>query len=302
VQYHKILSTDGSNDILPVIPCKGCPPQFSISDNLFGVPMKKLLKRIFDRIPAKLRSRLYVLIKQPGYFLPAVRPDTPFWASSYFHIMKTFHWREARQQRKIIGSISTSSSLEIKGDDGFLLFDLSSLRIAEDAIRCCEEVVKNMPLGKMESEAKKPFLLQEDLRPDNPKMRPVFDLACDPVLLKPITEYLGVAPALHSAQIWISPNKHRVAGRSQDFHFDGEDKKQVKCFINIEEVSEEAGPFTLIPAKRSMEVYQRLKNSGSIDRRNEKVGDNAIGAAGGGGKRQYQCLGRKGNGRHGRYE
>jgi hypothetical protein len=71
--------------------------------------------------------------------------------------------------------------------------------------------------------------------------RPILDAA---------TLYLGAVPVLAGAALWWTP-ENETAERSQLFHFDGEDERQVKLLINIFETRTENGPFTLIPADRS---------------------------------------------------
>ncbi len=71
--------------------------------------------------------------------------------------------------------------------------------------------------------------------------RPVLDVA---------TAYLGAVPVLAGAALWWTP-PNETAERSQLFHLDGEDERQLKLLINVFETRPEHGPFTLIPAEHS---------------------------------------------------
>jgi hypothetical protein len=69
-------------------------------------------------------------------------------------------------------------------------------------------------------------------------------------ILDTVTTYLGSVPILAGAALWWTP-ENESAERSQLFHFDGEDERQMKLLVNIFETGDEHGPFTLIPADRS---------------------------------------------------
>jgi hypothetical protein len=67
--------------------------------------------------------------------------------------------------------------------------------------------------------------------------------------------YLGEVPLLSSAQLWWPINT--TAKSSQLYHFDEEDDRQLKFFLNVEAVGPEHGPFTAIPAKASARAKAR---------------------------------------------
>ena len=67
--------------------------------------------------------------------------------------------------------------------------------------------------------------------------RPIIDLA---------TRYFGRVPLLTSVSLWWSPPNDSMQ-QSQLYHCDGEDARQLKFFFNVSDVTEEQGPFTLLP-------------------------------------------------------
>jgi hypothetical protein len=83
--------------------------------------------------------------------------------------------------------------------------------------------------------------------------RPVLDAA---------TDYLGTVPILAGAALWWTPDND-TAERSQLFHFDGEDERQVKLILNVFDTDESHGPFTLLPA----DVSAPLRRPGALRRR-----------------------------------
>ena len=48
-------------------------------------------------------------------------------------------------------------------------------------------------------------------------------------------------------------------GRSQNWHIDGEDTKQIKVFIPLEKVDKFSGPLNFIDATNSYNIYSNLK-------------------------------------------
>ncbi len=77
--------------------------------------------------------------------------------------------------------------------------------------------------------------------------------ALGPPLIESVTAYLGMLPRLNGLGVYVSPaNDSQV--RSQLFHVDFDDFSQVKCFVNIDDVDADNGPFTFIPADRSRAI------------------------------------------------
>ncbi len=137
--------------------------------------------------------------------------------------------------------------------------------------------------------AKKNFLLsvvKGDGFLDHPEIlgfmisRPVVD---------PATLYFGAVPVLSSASLWFTPPNDTVE-KSQLFHRDGEDTRQLKFFFNVREVTDETGPFTLLPADLSAEVKRSLGyNTG-------RLGDDDVVAAAGGEGALIKVMGPAGSG------
>jgi hypothetical protein len=90
------------------------------------------------------------------------------------------------------------------------------------------------------------FLYDEDLR-DHPE---IVDFALNDAFLSMSAQYLGGVPVLRRLTVFYSNNQnYEELIRSQLFHVDGDDIKQLKFFINLYDVNDEAdGPFTLLPA------------------------------------------------------
>jgi len=100
--------------------------------------------------------------------------------------------------------------------------------------------------------------------------------------------YLGAVPRLAGARLCWSP-KNETNLSSQLYHFDYEDLKQVKIFINIFETQEDQGPFTFLPA----DISERVQRS--IGRVIGRVSDESI-YEGGGRNHEVKLVGPAGSG------
>ena len=87
----------------------------------------------------------------------------------------------------------------------------------------------------------------------------ILDLLMEKEIIGRVSNYLKQVPVLMSASIWYSPNKTFSKGRSQEYHLDSDDKKQVKLLIPFKEVTIETGPFTIISKKESDKIHKNLK-------------------------------------------
>jgi hypothetical protein len=94
------------------------------------------------------------------------------------------------------------------------------------------------------------LIYDEDLL-ENPH---IVDFALSDPILNMATEYLGEVPVLRRVAMLLSTNRSEALIRSQLFHYDGEDIRQLKFFINLMDVSEADGPFTFLPAHKTKKV------------------------------------------------
>lgn len=143
---------------------------------------------------------------------------------------------------------------EIPDAAGFRLLDAGSIPGVEPVVARCAEIYHAMRADAAVDDhlfnPRKRFLLSLVSGAGfcaHPELirfmvsRPVLDAA---------TAYLGAVPLLAGAALWWTP-PNDSAERSQLFHFDGEDERQVKLLVNVFETAARHGPFTLIPADRS---------------------------------------------------
>jgi hypothetical protein len=117
--------------------------------------------------------------------------------------------------------------------------------------------------------------LQGVPRSDRSYQSAINRLAAHPEVLRVVSRYMGMLPVLHRINLLYSPNDEEVEYSSQFFHLDPEDVIMTKIFIYVEDVDEDTGPTTALPADRSTVVRR------AIEYRNARVPDETIAQIGG---------------------
>ena len=215
-----------------------------------------MLEKSLERLERKIPKRLRFLAQSPSHLGKWLRPDTPFWARSYYRAMTALRAREFEERRRAADSLAARSTERIDPQVGYLLKDLSDLPEIEAALARCDKLRSSPTFREDVGKSKKAaFLGAIEFSPENPEDGPIFEIACHPAILGPIAQYLGTIPVLHRAALSFSPNKTFV-GDSQYYHFDVEDYRQIKCFVFLDEVTEDSGPLTVIPASDSWAIRQ----------------------------------------------
>lgn len=208
----------------------------------------------------------------PFYFGRTLRPDTFFASHVFFWLAILLNPLEYYSRLKKGRKMSTNAGWEVTDDDGFCLADMRDFLPAQRCRKFCKTVINNIDFDELAKRSKKPFLVPYDLDQNDPANLPITEFALHPKVLGTVTQYIGSMPVLLKSSIWYS-NGDDVGGRSQLFHLDGEDVRTIKLLFMIEDVDESTRPFTIISAKQSKKTYKKLKNSGKIKIRNEKVTD-----------------------------
>lgn len=172
--------------------------------------------------------------------------------------------RQAAVRRRVAEEVRASGADTpwISEDDGYLLFCRDQFAGAADALAAASDLfaerARHGAVEDVQRTANKRFLLSIVAREEflkHPEIlsfmisRPIIDLA---------SRYFGSVPVLSSASLlWTPPNDSLE--KSQLFHLDGEDDRQLKLFLNVSDVMEDAGPLTFLPAKISAQVMRRLR-------------------------------------------
>lgn len=107
------------------------------------------------------------------------------------------------------------------------------------------------------SVGKKSFFYNIATRPDLKRYPELLTFAQSTPLLDAATGYLDILPTLSALGVYFSPANESFE-KSQMFHIDDEDLRQVKCFVNVNDVGVSNGPFTFIPADKSSAIRNKL--------------------------------------------
>jgi len=214
----------------------------------------------------------------------------PFYSALKIAVSPTQYLLRKRLAREIVAT--TKSLISIPDSEGYRLFGPDDIEGTDYIVRYCSTVYQEsreaFPPEYFQKHPHKKFLfpilegVEFFLHPELLRLmvsRPILDSAA---------AYLGIVPKLSGARLCWSP-ENETARSSQLFHFDYEDLRQIKVFINIFETKEDQGPLTFLPADISEQVQS------SIGRVLGRVQDDRI-SEGGGRNHELKLIGPPGSG------
>ncbi len=115
----------------------------------------------------------------------------------------------------------------------------------------------------IESKSLKPFYFNLISRQDVVDNPGIMSFALNRELLAILADYYGMLPELSHVALFYSgfstpfvPGETKPVG-TQRFHWDNHDRRHVKVFCYLEDVTERDGPLTLLPAAKAYEFRQR---------------------------------------------
>jgi len=141
---------------------------------------------------------------------------------------------------------------------GFKKFVEKDIPGLADMVAICRHVLAGYESKNVESsESKKPFFSNLLTQDDLAAQPEILEFAISPVMTEIVTDYLGAVPRMHCLGIFISPVTNTMIS-SQCFHRDEHDFRQVKIFVNLDDVTGEEGPFTFLPAPETAAVCRAV--------------------------------------------
>ena len=117
---------------------------------------------------------------------------------------------------------------------------------------------------KPDSERKADFLVQLAGNEDVLSIEAARNFALSDELLALTSHYFGEVPLLSRIDFWWSPPNDSKA-ESQLYHYDGEDKSQLKVILCVNDVDADTGPFTFVDAEGSAKVAGTKRHSARLD-------------------------------------
>lgn len=208
------------------------------------------------------------------------RDETRDGLKGYFNLATSLVPKEYKRRVALAAERYAQPALQIDPAEGYRVAALGGNADVARAVAHCQSVA-----GKIDWEARvaksiKATLLNAPINVLDPVHRPVLDLVMSDAILGPVAHYLGYIPNLSGAYIWYSPNR-QMQGGSQQYHIDGQDVRQVKCFIPLKSITENTGPFTLLPAHQSDAIYRALASTGKLQKKiNQKFDDATLSETG----------------------
>jgi len=182
--------------------------------------------------------------------------------------------------------------LFIPEEDGYRIFDPDDFQEIGPIVRYCAKVYQEsretFSAEYLQKHPTKKFLFPILEGVEFFRHPALLQLMVSRLFLDAAITYLGAVPRLAGARLCWSP-KNETNRSSQLYHFDYEDLKQVKVFINIFETKEDQGPFTFLPA----DISERVQRS--IGRVIGRVHDERI-YEGGGRNQEVKLVGQAGSG------
>ncbi|NEO69199.1 hypothetical protein [Moorena sp. SIO3H5] len=154
----------------------------------------------------------------------------------------------------------------ISKKDGFLVWFPKKFDPVSQVIGACRDYIATVDqsIFTKKGDGKEEYL--RGLHPDKSKLtESLVKLACDRTLVSIVTKYLGILPIINGVKLLYSPNKKLYEGGAQFFHLDPEGVRQIKLYIYVEDVTEESGPLTLIPAQESEKIYRSYQGGRLTD-------------------------------------
>jgi hypothetical protein len=157
-----------------------------------------------------------------------------------------------REARKFMDDLGWPRGDQLKVPDqlGYVKFDAGALPGLAPALQRLyqlgQEWVKDEQRWAHDNHWPKKLANSQDLL-DHPE---IMDVALNEDILRACAAYYGQVPRLYRVAVWWSPPNDTLKG-SQLFHYDGLDNRQAKVFINLHEVTPEAGPLYFLDAAQS---------------------------------------------------
>ena len=179
------------------------------------------------------------------------------------------------------GTASRLTLLEIPKNSGIMLVRPEGFGLLDEAIAEAREAFKGYVPG---TSKRKGDSLEGVPREDRSYSSAINRLAMHPEVLRVVSNYMGMVPLLYRINLLYSPNNEVVEASSQFFHLDPEDVIMSKIFIFVQDVDEDTGPTTALPADRSTIVRR------AIDYRKGRVEDSVV-AKHGGAENLVACTG-----------
>jgi hypothetical protein len=215
-------------------------------------------------------------------------------------VVKSLAWMSDPSAWWVRREASVSASavqppLSFPEDLGYQVFAPEQLPYANEAVADCRAIRSEKMAGGFQELNPhlfaKPFLMPlTESSSELLQREGISKFVFSPELISLACRYFGTMPILSDVQLLWTPANDTLL-KSQKYHLDAEDYKQLKVFLHVEAVDESSGPFTVISAEATRRIcaatgYVGGRRTRLDDDAVEAIAadavDQAVGAAGGG--------------------
>jgi len=183
-------------------------------------------------------------------------PEMLFHAARTRRLLSSpFDWMSRRARARVLQTTSAYAGF-VDRKSGYRLIGPDDIPGIPQAIAAARKIVAKK-ISQDPEHAKKAFFVNvltgEDLEAEPALM----EFAGGDSLREIAASYFEEWPVLTTLGVFISPPNDTLE-KSQMYHVDGMDMRLLKCFVNVDDVGPDNGPFTFIPADRSDEIRMNL--------------------------------------------
>jgi hypothetical protein len=164
------------------------------------------------------------------------------------------------RRRAAAGTVAGTATFAIDRDRGFTVFPPERFPEAQEIVEITRDFGRDVDLTRpgLSKKARSGFMIPmidpATVTLDSPYLR----LALRPDIVAAVSAYLGMVPVISYLNVFYSASGAEEARSSQLFHCDADGTAQVKIFVLCTEVTQAHGPLTLLDARTSRDVRQRL--------------------------------------------
>ena len=183
-----------------------------------------------------------------------------------------------RKQNALSAPMPKSVAMDALKRDGAALLAGAHLPQAVPAAMALQDFFERLEqtgrVKKPDGHRKAEFLVRLAGDEEVLAMAPVRDFVLSDELVGMASRYFDQVPILSGVGFWWSPVNETKA-ESQLYHYDGEDKSQLKIILNVVDVDENTGPFTFLSAPSSDTIAATRRHSERLD---DDLVETAVGA------------------------
>lgn len=227
-------------------------------------------------LPRKVETLLYAMRhapRYPGQWTSFVNLEG---VERFYRFSSTINRSEYRDRVRLMHAIADRDSRRIPEERGWAVFNFSESKAFQECLAAADAVSSTMNFTELAKQAKKPFLLTVPFDLKSADGQAIMRFAVDPAFVSVVSHYIGSAAVLSAAKIWYSPNEQLLEGRSQQYHLDNEDVRQLKVFIPIRDIDIDSGPMYAFPARESEAMLRDMFADGTAKRRTQKLTDEQL--------------------------